>query len=242
MSAGAPGATRRPRSGRAGLAARPIGALTTRLMAALTTGLMAALLAACGRPAEALAACHLPAGATVLAIGDSLTRGHGAGGQGYAEQLQALLAAAPAPAGVSVVNAGVDGERSAGLLARIDSALAEHRPAVVLITSGGNDFLRRVPEAETRRHLAAVVERVRGSGAYAVLFGIPAPSLGAAVGLAREHALYEDLADAAGAHVIQGVVAEVLSRDALKSDRIHPNRAGYAAMAQAAFELLQRCR
>ena len=221
---------------------RGTGSWQAILAAGLAAWLAAGLLGGCERRDEALAGCRLPARATVLAIGDSLTRGHGAPGEGYAEQLQALLAASSAPAGITVVNAGVDGERSAGLLARIDDALAEYRPAVVLITSGGNDFLRRVPEAETRRHLAAVVERVRRSGAYPVVFGLPTPSLGAAIGLAPEHALYEDLANDAGAHVIEGVVADVLSRDALKSDRIHPNPAGYAVMARAAFELLQRCR
>ncbi len=172
----------------------------------------------------------------MLAIGDSLTRGFGAAGQGYAEQLETLLA------GPIVVNLGIDGERSAGLRERIDEALAEHRPAVVLITTGGNDFLRRVPEAQTRENLAAIVARVRGAGATPVVFGIPAPSLAAVAGRAGEHAMYGDLAEGGQVHVIAGVVADVLSEDGLKSDRIHPNREGYARMAQAAFTVLGRCR
>jgi acyl-CoA hydrolase len=198
--------------------------------------------AGCSRRDAALADCPLPADATVLAIGDSLTRGHGAGGAGYPEQLQALLRAAPRRAEVRVVNLGVDGERSAGLAARLDEALAEHRPAVVLITSGGNDFLRRVSADDTRRHLRAVVERVRDAGAFPIVFAIPQPSLGAAVGLPDEHPLFDELAGAPGVHVIDDVVADVLARDELKSDRIHPNREGYARMAQAAFDALQRCR
>lgn len=198
-------------------------------------------LAACGRRDDALAGCRLPAGATVVAIGDSLTRGHGADGAGYAEQLQALLARQPGRDGIAVANLGIDGETSAGLLARIDDALAEHRPAVVLITSGGNDFLRRVAAHETRRNLREVVERVRRSGAHAVVFGIPKPGIAAAVGAVSEHELYDELADAAAAHVIGDVVAGVLSREELRSDPIHPNRQGYAHMAQAALEVLQRC-
>ncbi len=178
----------------------------------------------------------------MLAIGDSLTRGHGADGEGYVEQLQALLDGPGGRAGVAVRNLGIDGERSGGLLARIDDALREHRPAVVLITTGGNDFLRRVDETETRRHLRAVVDRVRDGGAAPVVFGIPRFSLGAAVGIVGEHELYAELADEGRAHVIEDVVSEVLSSDALKSDRIHPNRDGYGRMARAAFEVLSRCR
>jgi len=200
------------------------------------------LLGGCGRKKETATACMLPEGATVLAIGDSLTRGHGADGQGYAEQLQELLAQPAARPGVAVKNLGIDGERSAELLARIDAALSEHRPAVVLVTTGGNDFLRGVGEDETRRNLRSVVERVRGSGAHPVVFAIPRPSLAAAVGVAAEHGLYAELEREAAVPVIRNVVADVLSRQELKSDAIHPNRDGYRVMAQAAFELLQRCR
>lgn len=199
-------------------------------------------LAGCGRKPDALADCRLPPDATVLAIGDSLTRGYGAGGEGYAEQLQQRLADAPGRGGVRVVNLGIDGERSEGLLARLDGALAEHRPAVVIVTSGGNDFLRRVSAEQTRRNLREAVARIRAAGAQPLLFAIPEPSLAAAAGIASSHALYAEIAEDGAAHVIDAVVAEVLADEALKSDRIHPNRAGYARMAGAAFAALERCR
>ena len=37
-------------------------------------------------------------------------------------------------------------------------------------------------------------------------------------------------------------LAEVLSDEALKADTIHPNRAGYTRLADAAAAVLQRCR
>jgi acyl-CoA thioesterase I len=202
----------------------------------------AVLVAGCGQRGSAAASCRLPAGATVLAIGDSLTRGHGAEGQGYAEQLQPLLAAQPGRQDLRVVNLGVNGETSAALAARIDAALAEHRPAVVLMTSGGNDFLRRAAEEDTRRHLADVVGTVRAAGAYPVLFAVPQPSLAAAVGLPSDHPMYGALAEALKLPVLPGVVAGVLAKPELKSDQIHPNAAGYAVMAQAAAEALAACR
>ena len=201
----------------------------------------ALLATGCGRR-QAATECKLPAGATVLAIGDSLTRGHGADGQGYAEQLQPLLAAQPGRQDLRVLNLGINGETSAELAARIDGALAEHRPAVVLITSGGNDFLRRASEDDTRRHLAEITRKVRVVGAHPVLFAVPQPSLAAAVGLPADHPLYEALAGELKLQVLPSIVAGVLSKPELKSDQIHPNAAGYAVMAQAAAEALASCR
>ena len=209
------------------------------LLALLAT---AALAAACGRRHNAADECQLPAGATVLAIGDSLTRGYGADGRGYAEQLQPLLAAQPGRQDLRVVNLGINGETSAELAARIDAAVAQHRPAVVLITSGGNDFLRRAAEGDTRRHLEEVTRKVRAAGAHPVLFAVPQPSLAAAVGLPSDHPLYEALAGELQLQVLPGVVAGVLAQPALKSDQIHPNAAGYGVMAQAAAEALASCR
>lgn len=222
----------------------PRGAWAARALRPALVPVLVGLLAlgGCGRKPPPLAGCALPPGATVLAIGDSLTRGHGADGAGYAEQLQALLAARPERSGVRVLNLGIDGERSAGLAARIDTALAEHRPAVVLLTSGGNDFLRSVDEQDTRRHLRAIVAAVRAVGATPVLFAIPQPGLGAVVGRPSEHPLYAELARDTKTPLIEGVVAEVLASPELKADPIHPNRAGYARMAQAADQILQGCR
>lgn len=206
-----------------------------RFAAGLAALLVTAALAACSRDETPLAGCQLPSGATVLAIGDSLTRGQGGDGEGYAEQLQQRLGEA-----VTVVQRGINGERSDGLLARIDDALVEHRPALVLITSGGNDVLRRVPAERTRANLKAVAERVRAAGAVPVIFAVPQPSVAAVVGLLDDHPLFDDLAG--DLHVIPDVVGEVLSDDALKADAIHPNRAGYTRLADAAAALLQRCR
>lgn len=198
------------------------------------------LLAACSRAPEPQ--CQLPADGTVLAIGDSITRGYGAEGQGYAEQLQALLRGSAGRERVSVLNLGIDGERSDGLLARLDEALASHQPSVVLITSGGNDLLRRDNAEEIRQNLRAAAGKVRAAGAWPVLFAVPQPSLAAAAGFGSDHPLFEELAATGGLTVIPDAVEEALSREEWRADRIHPNRLGYAVMAEAAFRMLSACR
>jgi lysophospholipase L1-like esterase len=113
---------------------------------------------------------------------------------------------------------------------------------VVLITTGGNDFLRRLPEADTVRDMTAVVRQVQASGAWPVLFEMPRVSLTAAAGLLSAHGLYADLAGATGVHVIRDTLVDVLSDEALKADAVHPNVRGYTVMAQAAQAVLARCR
>jgi len=201
---------------------------------------VALLLGACGGEPPA-SSCRIGADGKVLAIGDSITRGYGADGHGYPEQLQDLLRASAGRAGVQVVNMGVDGERSDGLLARIDAAIAANAPAVVLITTGGNDLLRRVDEASVRSNLGAIVQQVRMAGAWPVVFAVPKPTLSVAVGFGSDHEIYQELADG-GTRVIPEVVGDVLADDALRSDTIHPNANGYARMAQAAFDALSECR
>ena len=201
---------------------------------------LALLLGACGGDPPS-GACHIGPEGKVLAIGDSITRGYGADGRGYPEQLQDLLRVSPGRSAVQVLNMGVDGERSDGLLARIDAAIAANAPAVVLITTGGNDLLRRVDEASVRSNLGAIVQQVRMAGAWPVVFAVPKPTLSVAVGFGSDHEIYQELADG-GTRVIPEVVGDVLADDALRSDTIHPNANGYARMAQAAFDALSECR
>ena len=101
----------------------------------VATSLLAAI-AGCGRK-QAARAQLVPAGSTVLALGDSLTYGTGASPETAYPTVLAELS------GWNVVNAGVSGNTSAQALERLPGLLAEHQPKLVIVSIGGNDFLRR---------------------------------------------------------------------------------------------------
>jgi acyl-CoA thioesterase-1 len=187
--------------------------------------LASALLAACSR--ESSLAQPVPAGATVLALGDSITYGTGApSGASYPDALAKLT-------GWNVVNAGVPGNTSAQALERLPALLAEHRPALVLLGIGGNDFLRRLPETDTRANVKRAAQLARDAGAQVLLIAVPRPTLAARfTGSLDDHALYGEIAEELKLPLQRGGWAEVLGDERLRSDAIHANAAGYEAFAQ----------
>ena len=186
--------------------------------------LTAATLAACGKKAPKHTA--LPRGSAVLALGDSLTYGYGANPtESYPARLAELT-------GWTVTNGGVSGDTSAQALARLPELLREHTPRLVIISIGGNDFLRRQPENETRTNIRAIIQACKAAGAETLLVGVPGVGVGAALGYPGDHPLYADLAKAENVPYYANGWSQILGKDALKSDQIHPNAAGYAEFAR----------
>lgn len=192
----------------------------------LAAAALLAALAACGRK-SALVGQALPQGSVVLALGDSITFGSGAdAAAAYPARLAALT-------GWNVVNGGVPGDTAAQAQERLPALLAEHRPALVIVSLGGNDFLRRVAPAETESALRRVVALVRDAGAQVLLVAVPQPSLSAAIGAGlSDHPLYQRLADELALPLHAGGWARVLGDERLKSDQIHANAEGYRMFAE----------
>lgn len=187
-------------------------------MQALHWAFVALVLCGCGdRPRLE----HLPTDAVVLAFGDSLTFGTGASeDESYPAQLERMI-------GRRVVRAGVPGEVTAQALARLPEALDEHAPRLLLLCSGGNDFLRRLGNEQAERNVRAMVKLARTRGIGVLLIGTPEPGFGVSppafyAGIAAEYRVpYEG-----------AIIGEVLKDRSLKADPIHPNARGYKLIAE----------
>ncbi len=188
-----------------------------------------------------LAGCHdsprltaLPAGSSVLAFGNSITFGTGAN---PAEDYPSRLAAS---SGWQVHNAGIPGDTAAAARDRIRDKLDAARPALVIVEIGGNDFLRRRPEAAVKEDLRAIISAIRQSGAQVVLVAVPKLSLmGVATGKLPDSTIYAELASEEKLPLVAGVLAAILSDPELKADAIHPNTDGYRKLAEGIAERLQ---
>ena len=70
-----------------------------------------------------------------------------------------------------VINSGVSGNNTREALARFDRDVAFYRPALVIVTLGGNDCRtdeKHVPEAEFRDNLAVIGKKIETIGAIPV--------------------------------------------------------------------------
>ena len=194
------------------------------------SALLAAALTACSKTAPHAA---LPEGSTILALGDSLTAGYGA------DAPAAYPAVLAGFTGWQVINGGVSGNTSAQALARLP-ALMRRQPQLVLVSIGGNDFLRKVPEADTRSNIRQIVQQIKAAGMPAVLVAVPYFTTGALFGRLSEHPMYEELAAELNVPLFKGAWAEVLGNKKLKSDQIHANAQGYRVFAEKMWAFLKQ--
>ena len=188
-------------------------------------GLLLVTLAGCGRDKKT--AQPVPPGSTVLALGDSLTFGTGASAEtSYPTVLAGLT-------GWNVVNAGVPGDTSAQALARLPALLAEHQPKLVIVSIGGNDFLRKLPESDTRAHVHAICKQSLDAGAQVLLVAVPRATVAAALGQMTDHALYAEVSKDLKIPLQREAWGEVLAQPDLRADAVHANARGYAQFARS---------
>lgn len=110
------------------------------------------------------------AGMTV-AIGDSIEQG-AVGGSGSGSWVSYLSVLSNARLRL-LRNAGIGGNTTAQILARLQADAIEYGPEFVLIGGGTNDQSQGVPEATTRANILAIVAAVREAGMTPMLRTVP---------------------------------------------------------------------
>src|SRR3989344_4541670 len=167
-------------------------------------------------------------GKTIVAFGDSLVEGVGATPGNNFPALLSKKIRKP------ILNMGVPGDTSTDGLNRIDQVIRQD-PKIVLVLLGGNDFLRKVPIAETFKNIDDIVVELQKSGAVVVLLGIKG-------GLFGDHYkdYFEEIAEKRGALYVPNVLSGLLGKNEFMSDAIHPNDAGYKKIADKIYPVLQK--
>ena len=184
------------------------------------------LLAACGKGPQVT---PLAQDAVVLAFGDSLTFGTGAQpAESYPSQLAGII-------GRTVVNAGVPGEISEDGLKRLPEVLEETQPKLLILCHGGNDFLRKLSESQAAANLRAMIRLAKQKNISVILIATPKPGL-----LLSPPDFYAEIAKEFAIPFNDDILKSVLRDNALKSDLVHPNAAGYAEIAKTVAKVLKK--
>lgn len=184
----------------------------------------------------------------LICLGDSLTFGHGVPRRaGW----PALFAG---ESGWAVVNCGVSGDTTGGMLARLRQEVLPRLPAApergrVLVMGGSNDVFYSGTDAAARANLGAITQQLLAAGA-APLVGVPLPvdwadtpeAWRSAVDFRRAAEILAEYADwlrrfapCFGLPVVDFggafLTPEGLPRREWLLDGIHPNAAGHWQMA-----------
>jgi len=201
--------------------------MTLAGLASLPLAARSALLALAGAPVAAgLAHASAPPSPPVLLVlGDSLSAEYGLRrGAGWVALLAQRLASRKPP--WSVFNASISGETTAGGATRLPALLAEHRPRAVLIELGGNDALRGLDLAATKRNLDAMVGAAQAAGARVLLAGMRVPPNYGRAYTERFEQIFREVASARGCALLPFLLEGIAERlDLFQPDRIHPAEA-----------------
>jgi len=187
-------------------------------------------------PAVAIAAAERP---SILVLGDSLSTGYGISTtQGWVALLERRLETSGYR--YRVVNASISGDTSRGALARLDDILQREQPAVAIVELGGNDGLRGIQPAETRRNLAAIIEELQGAGTRVVLVPMKMPPNYGPAFTRKFEDIYSELANEYDVVLSRFILEDIAEHeDLMQDDGIHPTTEAQSRMLDNIWPVLE---
>ena len=167
----------------------------------------------------------------VLAIGDSLTEGLGVEDEfAYPALLQRKLFEQNYK--YKVINAGVSGETSSGVLSRIKWALTLN-PDIVILATGANDGLRGIDPELIKSNITQIIQILKAEYIIVVLAGMQmVQNLGQDYTTAFAK-IYPEIAQTQDVILIPFFLAGVGGKPELnQADGIHPTAEGYRIIVE----------
>ncbi len=162
-------------------------------------------------------------GTDIIAYGDSLVQG--VGSTNYGDFVSVLSKKIGKP----IVNLGHSGDTTADGLSRIND-LDNYKPKVVILLLGGNDYLKKIPQADTQANLIKIIRNIQGRGSMVLLLGVRG-------GLLNDHfeSMYSDLSYDYDTAYVPDVLKGLIFNTNYMSDAIHPNNVGYSLIAEKVY-------
>lgn len=176
----------------------------------------------------------------LLCLGDSLTEGYDIDrSKCWTKLLEQDL-------GIEIINCGISGDTTTGMLARCHALLLEHRPSHLLVLGGTNDLNFGLKDELIIANIHAMTRQARFLG-IEFLVGIPTPSMNLAE-LNFVHENYSECIRSFCRALRRYCEAEEtpyvdfskgMQIEYFLADGIHPNEKGQVVMANTAKSVLK---
>ncbi|MEM1006096.1 MAG: arylesterase [Pseudomonadota bacterium] len=180
----------------------------------------------------------------IAALGDSLTQGYGLVEEdGFVPQLDRWLQ--DQGLDVTLINAGVSGDTTAGGAARVAWTLTPEVDGLI-VALGGNDLLRGIDPAVSRENIEKILVTAKANGVDVLLIGMQAPGNYGPDYKQAFDAIYPELAQKHQALLADSFFAGLRADgdpntvgQFMQADGIHPNAKGVSKIVDALGPLVQ---
>ncbi|MEO1889270.1 MAG: arylesterase [Cycloclasticus sp.] len=176
---------------------------------------------------------------TIVVLGDSISAAYNMPEEkGWVNVLQQTLNENDLP--YTLINKSISGDTTSGGLARIDKALEQHKPEIVLLELGANDGLRGFPPFLIKKNLRELIKRCQESGAQVLLLSMRIPTNYGKRYTDMFYNNYPDLAEEMDIPFVPFILEDVsLAQDMMQSDGLHPNEKAQPIIAEKVWGYLE---
>lgn len=177
---------------------------------------------------------------TILFFGNSLTAAYGIDQEdGFAGLTQKRIDSLGL--NYRVINGGLSGETTAGGLSRLDWFL-EDEPTIFILELGGNDGLRGILPAESKRNLSGIIDKVRAkySNTEIILAGMQIPPNMGLEYTEEFKSIYPEVAEEKNVTLIPFLLENVGGIPELNlPDGIHPTEEGHKIVFETIWPYIE---
>jgi acyl-CoA thioesterase-1 len=180
----------------------------------------------------AVSHAHAKTATSILLFGDSIIAGYGLPEEdSLAVRLESFFVENEQI--IAVENGGVSGDTTNAGLTRLEWMLKRTKPDIVFLALGGNDVLRGIPPAFTRKNLDSMLAILQKRNIKTVFSKVQAPSNLGADYTAELDTAFVELAEKYNVPLYPFLLESTFTNSTLMlGDGIHPNAKGVQKISQ----------
>ena len=172
-----------------------------------------------------------------MVFGDSLSAAYGISrSAGWVSLMQQSLQQSHPQ--YQIVNVSISGETANGGVRRINKAVRDHQPGIVILELGANDALRGRPVADIHADLSKLILDIKKSGAQVLLAGMQLPPNYGISYTKQFKDMYPRLAKKFKILLVPFLL-EGVTPEQFQGDNLHPTAEAQARILQNVLPLLQ---